>query len=199
MICNFCLNEFEPTHPNQRLCSPECKKGAIKRAKEKYKTTDKGVASNERWVKSERRKENEKGYRDNPRRRALAVQASTRYLANHPEAQEKKREQDKRYAKSERGREVNRLAKEKYRQTENGREVRRICKAKRRGAIGSFTPNEWSMKLAEYGGKCAYCGATENLEIDHIRPISMGGTNTIDNVQPLCRSCNASKGARYVG
>lgn len=198
MICNYCMHEFEPSHFNQRLCSSDCKRLAIRRAKQKYKKTEKGIASNERWVSSERWKENEKRYRSTPRRRALAVQIQARYLANHPEAQEKKRERDIVYSRSERGRVVNRAAQANYRKSPNGRLVRRIAKARRRGAAGTFTTIEWQTKVQEYGNKCACCGAIGKLEIDHILPISRGGTNTIDNIQPLCRHCNASKGASCV-
>ncbi|MFC5847039.1 HNH endonuclease [Deinococcus petrolearius] len=31
---------------------------------------------------------------------------------------------------------------------------------------------------------------------DHIRPLSLGGTNEINNIQPLCYRCQFSKGAR---
>lgn len=199
MICNYCEIEFEPTHFNQRLCSAECKKAAIKRAKQKYKETEKGIASNDRWIASERRDENEKRYRVQPHRRKLSVLSSARYLEKHPEAQEKKREVDRLYAKSPDGRRANKQATARYRKTENGREVRRITKARRRGAVGSFSPVEWNALLAEHGYKCAHCESSENIEIDHIVPIALGGTNTIDNVQPLCRSCNSSKGSRYVG
>ncbi len=34
-----------------------------------------------------------------------------------------------------------------------------------------------------------------DLEADHIVPIWGGGTHAIENLQVLCRSCNASKGA----
>lgn len=34
------------------------------------------------------------------------------------------------------------------------------------------------------------------LELDHIHPKSLGGPFTMDNLQSLCSSCNASKGAR---
>ena len=40
---------------------------------------------------------------------------------------------------------------------------------------------------------CVYCGATENLEIDHVFPVSKGGNSEPENLQLLCRSCNRSK------
>ncbi|WP_336621321.1 HNH endonuclease signature motif containing protein [Streptomyces sp. DH10] len=40
---------------------------------------------------------------------------------------------------------------------------------------------------------CLNCGSTEDLTGDHIRPLDQGGTNTLDNVQVLCRSCNSSR------
>jgi 5-methylcytosine-specific restriction endonuclease McrA len=47
------------------------------------------------------------------------------------------------------------------------------------------------------GGKCMKCGATENLEIDHIKPRSKGGSNKIENLQILCHDCNAKKGSTW--
>jgi hypothetical protein len=41
--------------------------------------------------------------------------------------------------------------------------------------------------------KCSACGATEALEIDHITPISKGGTGEPGNLQVLCRKCNRKK------
>ena len=43
------------------------------------------------------------------------------------------------------------------------------------------------------GYKCLCCRATDNLTIDHIIPVSLGGTTEIDNLQTLCMRCNRRK------
>jgi hypothetical protein len=42
-------------------------------------------------------------------------------------------------------------------------------------------------------GKCVRCGSRENLEYDHIIPISQGGSNTVRNIELLCEKCNRAK------
>jgi 5-methylcytosine-specific restriction endonuclease McrA len=44
------------------------------------------------------------------------------------------------------------------------------------------------------GYKCLYCGATENLTLDHILPSSRGGGNEWTNLATCCGSCNVKKG-----
>lgn len=48
------------------------------------------------------------------------------------------------------------------------------------------------------GGQCAGCldvfRQIGNMQIDHIIPVHLGGTNELDNLQLLCRSCNVKKG-----
>ncbi len=44
---------------------------------------------------------------------------------------------------------------------------------------------------------CAYCGryfAAHYLEIDHMDPVTFGGSNAETNLQVLCRPCNGRKG-----
>lgn len=48
--------------------------------------------------------------------------------------------------------------------------------------------------LAE--GKCAVCGSTDRLEIDHKTPIVRGGSCEIINLQALCNPCNRRKGRK---
>jgi 5-methylcytosine-specific restriction endonuclease McrA len=62
--------------------------------------------------------------------------------------------------------------------------------------LGTHTNEQWVAKR-DAVGRCAICGASDRaLQKDHIVPISRGGSEAIDNIQPLCGPCNASKGAR---
>lgn len=45
------------------------------------------------------------------------------------------------------------------------------------------------------GWQCLRCGAVSNLSLDHIQPWILGGDDTYENLQTLCRPCNSSKGA----
>ena len=49
---------------------------------------------------------------------------------------------------------------------------------------------------ARDGGRCVQCQDNRYLEYDHIIPHSLGGANTYNNVQLLCRQCNSDKGDR---
>lgn len=51
--------------------------------------------------------------------------------------------------------------------------------------------------VARDGLVCTYCGTEEGpFDIDHVHPISKGGTNDPANLAVACAACNRSKGAR---
>lgn len=65
--------------------------------------------------------------------------------------------------------------------------------ARERGAEGSHTVEEWNALKDSNQNKCAICGEEKPLTKDHKVPLSGGGTDYIDNIQPLCRNCNSKK------
>jgi 5-methylcytosine-specific restriction endonuclease McrA len=58
-----------------------------------------------------------------------------------------------------------------------------------------FTGEEWLALVLESGGACLRCGELDPT-VDHVIPLSLGGPNTIENVQVLCAVCNSDKGDR---
>jgi 5-methylcytosine-specific restriction endonuclease McrA len=67
-------------------------------------------------------------------------------------------------------------------------------KALERGSIGLHVKGrQVKARFAQFGHCCAYCGATEDLHIEHVVPISFGGTHVLSNIVPACKSCNFSK------
>jgi 5-methylcytosine-specific restriction endonuclease McrA len=78
-------------------------------------------------------------------------------------------------------------------------EKSRIYSRDRRAKEINAPGNGWSVKeekqlIEDYGHRCAYCGnKTDNLTMDHVVPISIGGAHSIENIVPACGSCNSSK------
>lgn len=44
-----------------------------------------------------------------------------------------------------------------------------------------------------WSGPCAYCGDILPTTVDHVIPVSRGGTNDRSNLVPACTSCNMEK------
>lgn len=49
-----------------------------------------------------------------------------------------------------------------------------------------------------YAQPCSNCELKEHITLDHIVPLARGGNHSVGNFQPLCRSCNSSKGAKLM-
>lgn len=96
----------------------------------------------------------------------------------------------------------------RYDQSENGKISHSKAQNRRRallqGSPSTYTADEWKALLTFYGNTCLCCGIKGKdtkigqLTADHVIPLSQGGTNSIDNIQPLCKPCNLSKGTRTI-
>ena len=71
-------------------------------------------------------------------------------------------------------------------------------KALRDGQITmSGTNREWQREQ-ELPREGVFCGAKEELHVDHLIPRNRGGSDSADNMVWSCRSCNSSRGDRGV-
>lgn len=62
-----------------------------------------------------------------------------------------------------------------------------------------YTAEEFLELCETFDNVCLCCGADDKpLTVDHVVPVSRGGSNNIENIQPLCRSCNSSKGVKEI-
>lgn len=110
-------------------------------------------------------------------------------------SEEKRRENQRRYT-----RQYRKENPEWYRAQKNKR------RARKNGIGGTFTAKEWENLLKENDYRCAMCSEkSDSLTVDHIIPVSKWNDwkerhpdidyegNDIENIQPLCVSCNSSK------
>lgn len=68
-------------------------------------------------------------------------------------------------------------------------------RAKVKRAKGSYTTTDIRDLFQKQGGKCVYCALElrDDFHVDHVTPISAGGSNEKANLQLLCRTCNLRK------
>lgn len=78
-----------------------------------------------------------------------------------------------------------------------GRNAAHRRRARQYAAEGGHTEREWLDLLVAYEGRCAYCPDLADTR-DHVIPVARGGSNSIDNIVPACKSCNCSKGTKLL-
>ena len=67
-----------------------------------------------------------------------------------------------------------------------------------KGAEGRIVKSDVDNLFETNNGKCYYCNINASKSIDHVIPISRGGTNYLNNLVPVCISCNSKKGAKLL-
>lgn len=66
---------------------------------------------------------------------------------------------------------------------------------------GFHSNNEWETLKAQCNWTCPCCHESEPkiiLTKDHIIPLLRGGSNNIENIQPLCKLCNSKKHTQII-
>lgn len=173
--CKSCVNLHTK---ERRLANPE---KAKQQRKERYART----AEKSREYSRQYRKTHFEECRERDRRWRLQNQEKLKkYFRNYPRDHEKERlrslDKDRRFP-----------------------EQKRYRSAKRRAimlnAQGSHTTQELKDLYEQQDGRCGYCGISiywdikGDVWIDHIEPISRGGSNSIENLLCTCAFCNMSK------
>lgn len=78
-------------------------------------------------------------------------------------------------------------------------EVGQAAKRRRKALLAKngvyrFSGADWKRCLDRHGHRCVYCGSSGKLTMDHVVPVTRGGTHGAGNIVPACNRCNASKG-----
>lgn len=86
---------------------------------------------------------------------------------------------------------------------ENERRLVEVQRNREKSAasLGTHTEDEWTLLVELCGDKCVMCGISKydlignTLTKDHVIPLTFEGrsSNSITNIQPLCRHCNSRK------
>lgn len=151
-----------------------------------------------------------KEYRDSPQGQAVVKAYRDRWYQNNPDYNRRYYDENRAHIK-----ELHRnwllanpdympeyLSKylPEYDQRPERKEANRIKSANRRASlVGQLPIDCMDVLMTKYGVRCMNpdCdGKDAILTIDHVKPISKGGLNTMDNVQLLCYTCNRRKGNR---
>lgn len=182
------LNEFVKNRNKKGGFSSYCIQCERERAAEWRKNhSDRKSASNRAWYKNNARKVCEKIKNIRHSDMEKAREESRAWRKAHPD---KIREITRRIYLRNRAEDPDRYTEYSNR--------RRALKQKNGG---NFTAQEWAALKKKYNYTCLRCGRKEpeiRLTLDHVKPLYLGGQNTIENSQPLCKTCNSSKGIKWI-
>jgi len=203
--CVRCNTEFVTNKKTQKYCGVRCR-SAAEFLRYCHKYPEKRSATNKRYRDShvEKIKDYLRYYYE-----TNYVALYVKYKKYREEKREKilaKRRENKKNVSLEYQREYrkNHLDEtleyqRKWKKTESGKHhAKQNSYLRRSKTNGTFTASEWRTLCDKYDNRCLCCGEQKELTVDHVVSLKDGGSNTIDNLQPLCRSCNSRKGAKFI-
>lgn len=177
--CAECGEAFRPPRIDSRLCSQRCRSQETGRvARQKYST------------RQSQRTTPECNYCGKP---FIPVRSDARYCSRR--CVQRVSYLNSRAERISRVAEYSRLHPERRRAVAaNYRDRRRARESEGAG----IAPADWARTVRRFLHSCAYCGACGPLHMDHVVPLSRGGTHSIGNVLPACVGCNLGKHAMFL-
>jgi 5-methylcytosine-specific restriction endonuclease McrA len=175
----------------ERLAVYDIEKRHLYAKRSKAKNKDKVLAYNREY---NRRMRAAHGTELNERRKFLYQQSAER-RARVYESVKRRRQKNPSQHQAEVRRWQERYP-EKYRELSAKSRTNR--RARKLGAPGKYTTKDVREIVGKQKGRCAGCGKRlgDKYEVDHIQPLSRGGSNDPSNLQALCTPCNRHKSFR---
>ena len=205
------LEEHNARSRNWYQANPETAKASRRASTAKWIRSDKGKAYMAEYYTANI--EAIRTYQSRPEQRTKKHGYYMRHQAHYAQKGKERYEADK--PKSllqsmtwvKNNRERSRMHKEKYRSAHLDQQVAKEMRRRLRLKNGTTDPITTDIIAGiwhKQKGQCIYCRtklgaspkATDSYHVDHIHPVSKGGTNEVHNLQCLCPPCNWKKGAK---
>jgi 5-methylcytosine-specific restriction endonuclease McrA len=167
-------------------CCKQCRSEKARKWREQ--NSERCASNDRRWAENNRERVAEKTRRYRERHPEQIAEYVQYVKASHPrrhaDAQQRYRHAypDKKYVRT----------------PEQSRVANQRRRARQLHSDGRFSVADIQHKYEMQKGLCAYCDCALNgiYHIDHVVPISRGGSNSIENIVLSCPQCNLSKGAK---
>jgi len=199
--CVVCGSEFLSRKSNQIYCKQRCNGWATYH---RHKTSI-SLVNKRRYHKELKNNNNfllkRKIYR---KKYYHAEKNQERILIKRKEEKKIRKKWDKKYRMTDKCK----TTQKKYNHTYKGKVCAYNQRMKRKDnlkkVVNHFSGLEWFLKVYKTHGFCPICDkhiGVDNLTLDHIIPISKAPNEfiyTINDVQPLCKSCNSRKNNKMV-